>query len=208
MCDHRAVRSTLAVIVSGLASGLAACAIQTPAPANPSSAEAPVAVEPIPPAPASPVPAGVAAAPASPSPAQAAAAAGVMLHSAANQAYCIDAAQDHSAKRIPVRLFTCHGGENQRWILTPDPNGVTAVAGILGQCLDIKGAHAADGTNAHMDPCNGGASQQFTYDAAGHLRDQTTGKCLTVTKEARGAPIIIEPCDPGNPGQVWSTAER
>jgi hypothetical protein len=131
-----------------------------------------------------------------------------MLHSAANQAYCIEAAQDHSAKRIPVRLYTCHGGDNQRWILAPDASGLTSVAGIAGQCLDVKGAHAAEGASARLDPCNGGATQQFTFDAAGRLRDHTTGKCLAVTKEARGAPILVQPCDPGNPGQVWSTADR
>lgn len=212
MRDHQTVCSTLAAI----AIGLTGCAIQQPVPASPSTPEpsgaatpsaAPAAdpVEATPPVPASPVPAGVAG---TPPPAQAGPPAGVMLHSAANQAYCIEAAQDRSAKRIPVRLYTCHGGDNQRWILAPDTTGLTSVAGIAGQCLDVKGAHAADGANAHLDPCNGGANQQFTFDAAGRLRDRTTGKCLTVTKEARGTPILVLPCDPGNPGQVWSTADR
>jgi alpha-galactosidase len=130
-----------------------------------------------------------------------------MLHSAANQAYCIDIAQDTSARRTPVRLFTCHGGENQRWVLAPDADGRTTVAGLAGQCLDVK-PHAGGGANARLDPCTGAPNQQFVFDAAGRLHDQTSGKCLTVTKEARGTPILALPCDAGNPGQVWSTLER
>jgi hypothetical protein len=131
----------------------------------------------------------------------------LLIHSAANQTYCIDAAQDSSGKRTPVRLYTCHGQENQRWTLAPGPNGSTTVAGIGGQCLDVHGAHPPNGANAQLHPCDGSGNQQFTFDA-GHLRDVTTGRCLTVTRAARGAPIIIEPCDPGNAGQAWSTTDR
>jgi len=131
-----------------------------------------------------------------------------MIHAAANQAYCIDVAQDRSAKRTPIRLYTCHGGENQHWTMAPDTNGSTSVTGIGGLCLGVPGAHPADGTHVQFDACTGGGDQQFAFDASGHLRDVTSGKCLTVTRAARGAPILLEPCDPGSPGQVWSLADR
>jgi hypothetical protein len=129
----------------------------------------------------------------------------MVIHSAANANYCIDAARDGSAKRSPVRLFICHGQENQRWSLAPGPNGVTAVTGIGGLCLDVRGAHA---TELALDACNGAATQRFTYDSGGRLMALAATKCLTVTKAARGAPILLAPCDPGNPGQVWSLADR
>ncbi|MGO8995692.1 MAG: RICIN domain-containing protein [Polyangiaceae bacterium] len=130
-----------------------------------------------------------------------------LLRCAANDSYCIDAAQDGTAKRTPVRLFTCHGGENQRWRMTLDPNGSTSIAGVGGQCLDLQAEHPTDGAKVDLAPCTGGPRQLFTYDASGHLRDVTSGKCLTVTKAARGTPVVALPCDAGNPGQAWTFAE-
>jgi hypothetical protein len=131
-----------------------------------------------------------------------------VLHFAANEFYCIDAAQDRTASRTPVRLFTCHGGENQRWTLSLDPNGSTSIAGMGGMCVDLRSAHPKDGANAQLSPCTGALDQLFVYDASGHLRDRASGKCLTATRAARGTPVVVEPCDPGNPGQAWTFADR
>jgi hypothetical protein len=130
-----------------------------------------------------------------------------LLRCAANDAYCIDAAQDRTAKRTPVRLFLCHGGDNQRWSMALDPKGSTAIVGFGALCLDLRTAHPKDGASVDLTTCTGGPNQLFTYDASGHLRDLTSGKCLTVAKAARGTPVVAEPCDPGNPGQAWTFAE-
>ncbi len=216
-------RRALGVVALGFATGLVACAGEPPVVVNapPSPPSAVTAAAPPPPAASLPLPTPSAAAPALPppigadagaaderGPGQPVAARGLVIHSAANPAYCIDAAQDRTAKRTPVRLFSCHGRENQRWTMSAGSAGSTAVAGVAGLCLDLHASHAADGTNAQLSPCNGGGTQQFSYDSGGRLRDVTSGKCLTVTKAARGAPILVEPCDPGNPGQVWSVADR
>src|ERR1035438_7041567 len=96
-------------LLLGFSGGLAACALQQPDPKQPTE------ISPVPDVP----PSAPAAPPSTPAPTvapkapSAEAASGVMIHSAANPTYCIDAAQDGSAKRVPERRFTCHGQENQ-----------------------------------------------------------------------------------------------
>ena len=127
---------------------------------------------------------------------------GVLIHSAANPTYCIEAASGRSSQHPPVRLFTCHGQENQRWSLAAGEERATTLVGIAGLCLEVRG------TVAQLSACTGHENQRINYDGGGRLRDLTTGKCLTVTRAARGAPVLIAPCDPGNPGQVWSVGDR
>jgi hypothetical protein len=210
MSKRLTVRQVERVVTFGLATALGACAPQESVRVNEPSPPPPATVDPAPAAPPPPAPTSTLT-PIDPRPegpaVQPAAAPAMLLHLAANQTYCIEAAQDRSAKRTPVRLFICHGQENQRWTLTPGPNGSTTIAGMGGLCVDVHGVHPADGSNAQLKPCGGGPSQQFTNDS-GRLKDVATGKCLTVTKAARGAPIIVEPCDPGNAGQAWSIADR
>ena len=203
-----------------LAGWLVACASQDPIKVNEPSSPPPMAVSPpeappssAPPSPSQPPPpaphdAVVADAGAhdarsatQPIPSQG------LFHSAANQAYCIDAAEDRSAKMTPVRLFTRHGGESQRWTLSPDPTSTTTIVGIHGLCLGLHGSPPGPGARAHLDPCTGAEGQAWTFDTSGRLRELKSGKCLTISKAARGTPIRAERCDSGNPGQVWSLAE-
>jgi len=207
------------IVRAALAGWLVACASQEPIKVNGPSSPPTVAVAsaaetlppsspPPPPPPPAPHDAIVADAgpadgrsPAQPIPLQG------LFHSAANQAYCIDAAEDRSAKVTPVRLFTCHGGESQRWTLSPDPSATTTIVGIRGLCLGLHGSPPGPGARAHLDPCTGAGGQAWTFDESGRLRELLSGKCLTVSKAARGTPVRAEKCDSGNPGQVWSLAE-
>jgi hypothetical protein len=68
------------------------------------------------------------------------------------------------------------------------------------------------GAGAQLFPCHGGANQQFTFDG-GHLREVSTGMCLTATRAADGAPLedaplVVEPCDPGSAAQAWSVTDH
>jgi hypothetical protein len=141
-------------------------------------------------------------------PAPAVAGSGVMIHAVANPAFCVDAAGDRPQKHTPVQLYACHGRENQRWNFTPGANGAATITGVAGLCLDIHGTLPKEGATAQLYPCHDAGNQQFSLDPEGHLREVATGKCLTVERAANRAPIFVAPCDPGNPGQVWSVADR
>jgi hypothetical protein len=199
MSEHPPLRRLLAGMILGLAAALIGCQHETP-PAATESAPPPAAPAAVPlslPHDIAPVaPAGDAAS------GQPVVQTGVLIHSAANPMYCIDAAQSRSAKHPPVRLFTCHGQENQRWSLAAGAERVTTLVGVGGLCLEIRGRAV------QLSACTGHDDQKLNYDGGGRLRDLTTGKCLTVTRAARGAPILMAACDPGNPGQVWSLADR
>jgi hypothetical protein len=56
--------------------------------------------------------------------------------------------------------------------------------------------------------CTGAGGQQWNFDSEGRLKDLSTQRCLTIARAVKGTPIVLLPCDPGNPGQVWSLGER
>lgn len=160
---------------------------------------------PPPPPPPPPPPAEVPPLPGSPgipsAPPPASVDVGTLIHSAVNPALCLDVAGGRPAPRAPVQLFSCHGRENQRWNLAPGADGAT-ITGIGGLCLDIRGVRSANGASAEVFPCNGGGNQQFRMLADGRMQEVSTGKCLTAMGD--GAPLVVEPCDPGLAAQVFT----
>jgi hypothetical protein len=139
---------------------------------------------------------------------QALAGAGMVIHSGANPGLCLDAEGDRAQKHTPVRLFDCHGRENQRWVLGQSGNGAATITGLGGLCLDIHGGRSTAGATAQLYPCHGGGNQQFGLERDGHLRELSTGMCLAGVAPASGAPIVVAPCDARDPGQIWSVVDR
>jgi len=108
--------------------------------------------------------------------------------------YCLDASLDHrAAEGDPVYLFKCHGRENQRWVVTHDQNGQSAIIGLDGYCLDVRGAHSkADGTPVQLWSCHYGSNQRFYVAQGGAIKEVTSGKCLMPLGEADRAPVVID----------------
>lgn len=140
--------------------------------------------------------------------------------------FCMDAAGDRKADGTRVFLYRCHGRENQRWTVTHNADGTSAITGTGGLCLDVRGNGARDGTPVQLWQCHFGGNQRFRVFDDGRIQEVATGKCLMVLPEwmgdrdhdgdhrwaaehwrAReydrmrfaerdGAPIIIDDCEP------------
>jgi hypothetical protein len=147
--------------------------------------------------------------------------------------FCMDASGDRQADGTPVFLYRCHGRENQRWTVTRNVDGTSAITGTGGLCLDVRGHGASDGTPVQLWQCHFGANQRFRVFDDGRIQEVQTGKCLMVLPEWIGdhdhdgdsrfvwehwhhreferirfserdrAPIIIDDCEP-RALQFWS----
>ncbi|RRS01351.1 extracellular catalytic domain type 1 short-chain-length polyhydroxyalkanoate depolymerase [Glycomyces terrestris] len=82
--------------------------------------------------------------------------------------------------------------------------GASAIVGTASnRCVDIPAGSTANGTQAVLWDCNGGANQSFTRTASGELR--VGGKCLEAYGwgTANGTQAVIWDCT-GNANQRWN----
>jgi hypothetical protein len=150
-----------------------------------------------PPPPPPPPPAALTSGPLPPS------GAGMMVHAGLTPGLCLDAEDNVAAPHTPVLLSGCHGRENQRWNVSPEPTGAAMITGIGGLCLDVRGRRPGLGSTTQLFGCNGGGNQRFRYEPDGHIRELATGLCLTATSMSVGAAVVSLPCEARNPGQSW-----
>jgi RHS repeat-associated protein len=75
-------------------------------------------------------------------------------------------------------------------------------SGLTGKCLDDASGASANGTHVQISDCTGGASQNWTMNADGTIRDY--GKCLEAGAggTANGTLIDLSDCT-GAANQVW-----
>ena len=120
--------------------------------------------------------------------------------------YCMDASLDHGVRDgDPVFVFKCHGRENQRWTVTQGVGGDSAVVGIDGFCLDVRGASTSPGTPVQLYKCHFQNNQRFQFPPDGHIKEVGSGKCLAVLSPvADRAPIVLDSCQ-GSSNQIWHT---
>ncbi|HUN37695.1 MAG TPA: ricin-type beta-trefoil lectin domain protein [Trebonia sp.] len=102
--------------------------------------------------------------------------------------------------RIGIR--PCDASAGQRFTL-----GLDHTIRIAGQCLDVTGGSANDGTPVQLSNCDGDASQTFRVTAYGLLHNPGSGKCLADPGDstASGTQLTIEDCY-GRPGEVWAVS--
>jgi len=127
----------------------------------------------------------------------------LLIKSKYNSQYCVDASLDRKQEGREVYIYKCHGRENQRWTFTDGTDGASAVVGIQGLCLDIRGRSVKDNTPVQLWRCHYGANQQFKVTSLGQIREVQSGKCLTIGKVVGDRkPVFIDECD-GNRKQLW-----
>ncbi|PWK78654.1 ricin-type beta-trefoil lectin protein [Lentzea atacamensis] len=108
--------------------------------------------------------------------------------------YILDAQGNRSAES--KSLVRRQGGGGQQ--------GGTIVGGQSGRCLDISGASTANGAQAQLWDCHGGANQRFTYTSGKQL--QVYGnKCLAAGNggTGNGTAVVIWDCN-SQAGQQWT----
>ena len=127
-----------------------------------------------------------------------------LVRSKANSQYCFDASLDKKVEGREVYLYKCHGRENQRWTFTDGVDNASAVVGLFGLCLDIRGRSVGDNTPVQLWRCHYGANQQFKVTPSGQIREVQSGKCLTIKKVGDRQPIFIDECKVNDKKQQWS----
>lgn len=116
---------------------------------------------------------------------------------------CMDASQDHGAHDgDPVYVYRCHGRENQRWTVTQSVGGQSAIVGIDGYCLDVRGASRQAGAPVQLYQCHFGANQRFVVQQEGHIKEVASGKCLASLGTRDRSPIVLDFCQ-DTPNQIW-----
>lgn len=119
---------------------------------------------------------------------------------------CLDDANSATAPGNPVTLYSCHGGANQRWTVHGD-----GTIRALGACLDASyqsGDSRYVGYWAVVNPCDGRASQKWSYERNGYLKNTGLNLCaddfMSVTADTN--PIIVGTCGvtkPNQGNQIW-----
>jgi Ricin-type beta-trefoil lectin domain len=134
--------------------------------------------------------------------------ANLLLHAAANEEMCVDAQADPAEGHRMVRLYHCHGRENQRWTFADQGDGSSEILGVGGQCLDVQGRSSGDGTPLQLYPCTGAVNQKFRHLVDGRLQEVQTGKCLTVADYVEKSPVFIDKCNDKPAPQAWVISPR
>lgn len=117
--------------------------------------------------------------------------------------FCMDAQGDKKGDGTPVYIYRCHGRENQRWTLTTNVDGSSAIVGTGGYCLDVRGRHSrADGTPVQLWQCHFDRNQRFRIGSDFTIREVASGKCLMALGQRDGAPIVIDDCA-GLASEAW-----
>jgi alpha-galactosidase len=117
--------------------------------------------------------------------------------------YCLDVDAGGTANGTNVQIWTCHGGDPQRWIFHPD--GTIRRASFPNLCLDIDRGSNAPGTNVQIWQCNGGLNQRWVLDG-GAIRSAIPGSmCLDIWQGIASAGTNVESwnCN-GQINQQWS----
>jgi subtilisin family serine protease len=102
-----------------------------------------------------------------------------------------------------VGLWSCWGGENQRWSLPPA--GTAGEVLVYGaKCLDAAGAAGRVGDPIIIWDCWGGANQRWTLTSEGTLRG-INGLCVGAVSPAgvNGTRLELQSCD-GSAAQRWA----
>ncbi|WP_211461793.1 RICIN domain-containing protein [Collimonas silvisoli] len=116
---------------------------------------------------------------------------------------CMDADRDHGiGDGSPVFVYRCHGRENQRWTVTQSVGGQSALVGVDGYCLDVRGASRQAGAPAELYQCHFGKNQRFVVQQEGHIKEVGSGKCLASVGTRDRSPIVLDYCQ-NSPNQIW-----
>ncbi|MEV8438017.1 ThuA domain-containing protein [Actinosynnema sp. NPDC051121] len=110
---------------------------------------------------------------------------------------CVDVNGQSTADGTKVQLWTCSGGDNQKWAQ------VGSTFQSLGKCLTVNGSSQTDGALVQLWSCNGSTGQNWSVQSDGTIRNGS--KCLDANgaSSADGTQLIIWTCH-GNTNQKWT----
>ena len=71
---------------------------------------------------------------------------------------CLDVTGGNPANGMPIQLWDCNGGPNQKWLLEDNES----IKGLANKCLDVAGGNSSNGTRIILWDCTGGANQRWS----------------------------------------------
>ncbi|MEU2053354.1 RICIN domain-containing protein, partial [Streptomyces bungoensis] len=111
---------------------------------------------------------------------------------------CLDVQGGAKTNGTPVQIYTCNGGDAQRWQLWGSYDGGYTLRNVnSGKCLEVANGANANGTKIQIQTCGSGKAQQWTFDvrAAGELRNAATDKCLNLAAFDNGKDAQLSTCN-------------
>jgi hypothetical protein len=113
---------------------------------------------------------------------------------------CMDIPGGSRNQGAQIALWSCHGGENQRF--TVQSNGQIRTAG--GLCINALGGGGRDGDKIGVWPCGGGANELWQLTGNGELKG-INGKCIDVpsSNSSPGTGLVLWSCN-GGLNQRWN----
>ncbi|MCC8249998.1 RICIN domain-containing protein [Saccharothrix luteola] len=108
---------------------------------------------------------------------------------------CLEVRGGNTANGGAVAMWTCTGGDGQRW----ESNGSEYRNVFSGRCLDVNDSNGANGAGLNQWDCQG---QQWRFNGS-ELRN-SNNKCLTIPAANRGngAAVVMWDCV-GAADQQW-----
>ncbi|HTJ42396.1 MAG TPA: M12 family metallopeptidase [Kofleriaceae bacterium] len=113
---------------------------------------------------------------------------------------CLDVQAASYTRGAPINNYTCHGGDNQRWIWwwIPWNGSYLLINQRSGMCLDTSAF--VSGTRVAQQPCDGSLGERWDL-SDGRLHSASSPSWCVQAKSDWTA--TIEPCD-GGTDQKWA----
>jgi len=122
---------------------------------------------------------------------------------------CLDVAGIATHNGANIHQWECHGGPNQRWLLTDKGGGFyTVMAQHSNKCMDVEGIGNENGKNISQYDCHGGPNQLWMFAPQGggywRITAKHSNKCLDVAGGGKGDGDNIQQWDcHGGDNQLW-----
>jgi hypothetical protein len=109
---------------------------------------------------------------------------------AVHSGLCMDVRRASTKNRARVQQYTCHKGNNQKWVLVQyKSDRVFIVNRHSGRCLDVRKRSKKDGATIQQYTCKGSTNQQWTLRDVGNgavnIINRNSGKCVDVRRESK-----------------------
>jgi hypothetical protein len=121
---------------------------------------------------------------------------------------CLDVRGNTSAPGTAVQIFTCSGGDNQKWTSTTSGEIRVTIGGTT-RCLDAYDGGVANGTKLIIWNCQGSGNQRWTLNSNNSIKGNSSGRCVDIngSNTTNGTPAVLWDCkNAGNGSQTWTPA--
>jgi len=84
--------------------------------------------------------------------------------------FCVDIPGSDTSNGVDLILWGCHGGDNQKWLLSTSGTGPITSVLDSSKCVDVEGGVYADGTPIELQDCSYISSQEWEVMADGTIQ--------------------------------------